>query len=440
MAFIQRYSSIKKGGISFIGNTLGLSKLSNANQPGLLGSIGAFTSLDNSLKVNNFPNGTTLDYTKNGSNAILSLPANSTVLYAEVVWGGLYRSSNNDISNLLNNNVTFTTPLGANSISSDVATRQDFVIPVEGNTLGFYVRSADVTTLVQNAMNGTYSLQAVPALIEAIDSRTNDTNHAGWTLTVVYENDSLPFRSLNLWVGGEVVSPLVGIANISLTGFKTPAEQNPSGKLFVSSQEGDAVLTGDQMLFGRDQFTLTNLSGPNNPLTNFFCSQINDENGLLDTSGTFGTRNANAGSGTNTSACRQGYDITAVDLTGKLVSEQTTALVRLTTNGDLYLPNALALQIDNGVNPDLSITKSVDKAVATQGEILTYTSVVTNTGSIQLENTMFTDAIPAGTTFVANSVFIDGVNFLGYNPQTGFTLGTLIPNQSVEVKFQVSVD
>lgn len=440
MAFIQRYSSIKKGGISFIGNTLGLSKLSNANQPGLLGSIGAFTSLDNSLKVNNFPNGTTLDYTKNGSNAILSLPANSKVLYAEVVWGGLYRSSNNDISNLLNNNVTFMTPLGANSISSDVATRQDFVIPVEGNTLGFYVRSADVTTLVQNAMSGTYSLQAVPALIEAIDSRTNDTNHAGWTLTVVYENDSLPFRSLNLWVGGEVVSPLVGIANITLTGFKTPAEQNPSGKLFVSSQEGDAVLTGDQMLFGRDQFTLTNLSGPNNPLTNFFCSQINDENGLLDTSGTFGTRNANAGSGTNTSACRQGYDITAVDLTGKLVSEQTTALVRLTTNGDLYLPNALALQIDNGVNPDLSITKSVDKAVVTQGEILTYTSVVTNTGSIPLENTMFTDAIPAGTTFVANSVFIDGVNFLGYNPQTGFTLGTLIPNQSVEVKFQVSVD
>lgn len=33
MAFINRYSSLKKGGISFIGNTLGLSKLSNQNQP-----------------------------------------------------------------------------------------------------------------------------------------------------------------------------------------------------------------------------------------------------------------------------------------------------------------------------------------------------------------------------------------------------------------------
>lgn len=440
MAFIQRYSSIRKGGISFIGNTLGLSKLSNANQPGLLGSIGAFTSLDNSLKVNNFPNGTTLDYTKNGSNAILSLPANSTVLYAEVVWGGLYRSSANNISNLIDNNVTFTTPLGANSIAGDLATKQDFVIPVEGNTLGFYVRSADVTTLVQNAMNGTYSLQAVPALIEALDNRTNDTNHAGWTLAVVYANDALPFRSLNLWVGGEVVSPLVGIANITLTGFKTPAEANPSGKLFVSSQEGDAVITGDQMLFGQNQFTLTNLSGPNNPLTNFFCSQINDENGILDTSGTFGTRNANANTGTNTSACRQGYDITAVDLTGKLVSEQTTALVRLTTNGDLYLPNAIALQIDNGVNPDLSVTKEVDKAVAIKGEVLTYTSTVTNTGSIPLSNTIFTDSIPTGTTFVGGSVFIDGVNFAGYNPQNGFSLGTLIPNQSVEVRFQVTVD
>lgn len=440
MAFIQRYSSLKKGGIVFTGNTLGLSKLSNQNQPGLQGSIGAFTSLDQTLKVNNFPFGTTLNYVQNGSSAILSLPNNSTVLYAELVWGGLYRSSNNNISNLIDQNITFTTPNGAVSITNDINTRQNFQIPLNNITVGFYVRTANVTDLVASALNGTYSVQSVPALIEPIDNTTNDTNHAGWTLCVVYANSTLPFRSLNLWVGGEVVSPLIGVSNISLTGFKTPNEDNPSGKLFVSAQEGDAVISGDQMLFGESTLLLNNLSGPNNPLNNFFCSQINNENGTLDTSGTFGTRNANANTGTNTSGCRQGYDITAIDLQGILQKEQTTAYVRFTSNGDLYVPNAIALQIENGVNPQLTVVKSVDKQVAIQGEILTYTSLVTNTGSIPTDTTFFVDDIPVGTTFETGTVFVDGINYPTYNPQTGFNLGVLIPNQTAIITFQVKVN
>ena len=35
MAFIKRYSTIRKGGINFIGNTLGLSKITNVNRGGL---------------------------------------------------------------------------------------------------------------------------------------------------------------------------------------------------------------------------------------------------------------------------------------------------------------------------------------------------------------------------------------------------------------------
>lgn len=70
MPFIQRYSDVKKGGIVFCGNTLGLSKASNQNAPGTQGSIGAFTSLNNALQVGTFPAGTTLDYTQNGSRAV----------------------------------------------------------------------------------------------------------------------------------------------------------------------------------------------------------------------------------------------------------------------------------------------------------------------------------------------------------------------------------
>lgn len=69
MAFIQRFSSIDRGGINFIGNTLGLSKNLNTLTAGTQGSIGAFTSLSNT-QFSNFPNGTTNNYLENGSSAI----------------------------------------------------------------------------------------------------------------------------------------------------------------------------------------------------------------------------------------------------------------------------------------------------------------------------------------------------------------------------------
>ena len=169
-------------------------------------------------------------------------------------------------------------------------------------------------------LGGSYSVQSVPALIEALDSRTADTNHAGWTLAIAYENPSMPLRNLTIWSGGAVVSPNNTSTTITVSDFLTPEILPITGKIFVSAQEGDAVLTGDEMLFGQTIPTLSPLSGPNNPEDNFFASQINDENGILDTTGTFGSRNANAAAGTTTSACRQGWDITAVDVSDKLLS------------------------------------------------------------------------------------------------------------------------
>lgn len=141
MAFIKRFSDIRRGEIVFTGNTLGLSKLSNANRAGTQGSIGAFITLDLAQRVNDFPFGTTLNYTENSSSAELSLPAGSTVLYAELIWGGLFRSTVNNISGVINNAVTFTTPSGSQSISPDPTTAQTFNINVNNITLGFYTRS-----------------------------------------------------------------------------------------------------------------------------------------------------------------------------------------------------------------------------------------------------------------------------------------------------------
>lgn len=436
MPFIQRYSDVKKGGITFCGNTLGLSKATNQNAPGTQGSIGAFTSLNPALQVGTFPAGTTLSYLQNGSRATLNLPAGSVILYAELVWGGLFRSSANNISALINNNISFTTSQGTFSVAPDPATAQTFNIPADNITVGFYVRTANVTSLVQAASSGAYSVQGVPALIEALDSRTADTNHAGWTLAVAYENPASPLRNLTIWSGGTVVSPNTGSTTVTVSNFLTPEVLPVTGKIFVSAQEGDAVLTGDQMLFGQTVPTLSLLSGPNNPQNNFFASQINNENGTLDTSGTFGSRNANAFAGTNTSACRQGWDITAVDVSDKLAASQSSAVIRFTSDGDLYVPNALALQIDSkGAN--VAVTKSADKTFADVGEQITYTLVLENTGTVDALNVTLSDMLPPETALVAGSVTVDGAPYAGTLP---VVIPTISAGQSVTVTFKVTAN
>lgn len=436
MPILQRYSNIKNGGIVLIGNTLGLSKAANTNTAGTRGSIGAFISRNLTLKVNDFPSGTTLDYTKNGSAAQLALPSGSSVLYAELIWGGLFRSTAGNISALLENAVSFQTPLGQNSVLPDVQTRQNFNITNSGVTVGFYVRSANVTALVRSAMNGEYAAGGIPSLIEAIDARTTETNHAGWTLAVVYENEALPLRNLTLWCGGTVVSPSEGSTDVTLTGFVTPDLQPVTGKLFVSAQEGDAVITGDRMLFGKNTASLTALSGPNNPANNFFASQINGESGVLAPGSTFADRNANAAAGTNTIACRQGWDITAVNISSLLTPGMTTAAVRFTTDGDLYVPNCLGLQIDSK-GARLQITKAAEKSFAAVGESVGYTLHIVNTGSQRAETVSVSDFLPSGGQLVPGSVTLNGAPYAGGLP---VSFGPLEAGASADIAYSLVAD
>lgn len=433
MAFTERFSTIERGGIKFIGNTLGLSKATNTNTAGPLGSIGAFTSLTNST-VPTFPEGTTLNYLLNGSPAVLNLPAGSSILYAELIWGGLYISQTQNISAEINNPITFTINNTNFSITSDVATRQNLVIPSTGGfNLGFYVRTANVTSIVSPIINATYSVSAVPALAVPIDNQTSETNHAGWTLAIVYKNNSNVLRNLTLWVGGAPVGPSTPVTDIALTGFLTPQVAPINGKAFISAQEGDAIIDGDQFLFGKDSSSLVAISGPNNPINNFFCSQINNENGLIETSGTFGDRNANAAAGTNISAGRQGWDITAVDISSQLETNQNSALFRFTSSGDLYVPNALATQIDS-LGASLTITKSVDDDIKVVGEEITYTLNITNTGELAANNIEVSDVIPLGLTLVDNSIFVDGV----LQPNTfPIMLNSINPSESKQIVYKL---
>lgn len=107
--------------------------------------------------------------------------------------------------------------------------------------------------------------------------------------------------------------------------------------------------------------------------------------------------------------------------------------------------NVLFSENTNTVSVDIlsnriTVVKSVDKAYAIQGDILHYTTVITNTGTLVKNNIVFTDPIPVGTSFVAGSVKINGTAYPAYNPQTGFALPPLSAGQSVTVEFDTEVN
>ena len=94
----------------------------------------------------------------------------------------------------------------------------------------------------------------------------------------------------------------------------------------------------------------------------------------------------------------------------------------------------------NVVNIKLKVEKAVDKAFAVKGETLTYTVTFTNEGNIDINDIYFTDNIPAGTTFVVESVFINEQNVPAYRPDVGYSVANLPPNTSATTSFQVTVD
>ena len=119
---------------------------------------------------------------------------------------------------------------------------------------------------------------------------------------------------------------------------------------------------------------------------------------------------------------------------------KTSAFVRFISSGDLYLPNAIAIQIENGENPNLAVIKSTDKTIAVSGDEIQYSSALTNSGSLPLTGIVFTDDIPAGMTFVSGSVKIAVVAQPSYNPATGFPLANLAVGNSTTVEFDVTLN
>lgn len=100
--------------------------------------------------------------------------------------------------------------------------------------------------------------------------------------------------------------------------------------------------------------------------------------------------------------------------------------------------NTVVTAVNRAIINDENIIKSVDKAGAGLGDILTYTVGITNVGNIGAVQVVFTDTIPNGTRFLFGSVTLNGTS-IGGNPNQGIPIGTIGAKQTSTVTFKVLI-
>ncbi|MGL5151120.1 MAG: hypothetical protein ACRC7N_11170 [Clostridium sp.] len=399
MAVINRYSDTIKGAMRVVGNALSLCS-SGVNVDKLTTAI---------IPPPN--GGSTTVYTSDSNSIFVTIPQSGTLVRAELTWVGLIPGANTAIA------FTITDP---NSITSAITP-----LAATGQTDGSnYSNTFDATTIVKQGGNGKYTVNSIPFNIGGSGS--------GYALILVYKDSTEPYRNFNIWSVFNYQN-----TNFSVSGFATPTSGPVHGRIVVSSSGGNSNQSGDSLQMGQTLATSAILSGPNNPPNNFFASQVNNYQGILDTTGTWGNANVPVG-GTLSQGDRAYYDVTEIDASSGLTNNITSVNIYLRSSGDAYVVGAVGLEIDvNSANNTL--LKTVDKVLTYSGDTLTYTVTINNSGTASsIRNTIY-DTIPNTVTYVPNSLFVNGVITSG-DLSNGITIPDIGINGVATIVYQVTVN
>jgi uncharacterized repeat protein (TIGR01451 family) len=434
-AFTPRFSANDTGNIALAANSLMTCPTTDSDCAGARSAPSSNTSSNSVLNNNDY----TMAYvdvdsdatTFNSSSADLSLPPGSTVLFAGLYWGGDYSGSGSlaPPSASARNTMKLRLP-GASSYTNVTAS------VVDESTLnpGRYAAFANVTSLVTSGGAGTYFGANVQA------GRPDD-HYAGWSLVVAYRNPAEPARNLTIFDGLKTIRPSDPPTTITVSGFRTPPTGAVNSNVGFITWEGDLGIVGDTASLNNQT-----LSDGQNPATNFFNSSIEPN-----------TRNPSHSN-------NFGFDADIFQTSGILGNNATSATLRLTTNGDQYLPSALffATELYAPRVTQEKLVTDLNGGETLPGDVLEYTINTTNlnqAGTDAATGVVLRDPIPNDTTYVPGSIRIDGTGrtdnagddvaeFDGPNNRivarigsgaTSTAGGRLAPGASAEVTFRVTV-
>ncbi|MGJ8665951.1 MAG: T9SS type B sorting domain-containing protein [Patiriisocius sp.] len=332
--------------------------------------------------------------TFSSSSADLTIPNPNCyeIKYAALYWGAVEREENQTTFNT----VKFKGPSGGyQDITGTVI--YDRYTDGGGSIQGSfpYACFADVTNIVTSLATdlGTYTVANVNSQ-EGFNGGTGQS--AGWSLFVVFEDPTLPGKSITSYNGFSIIKgnpDPVGV-DFDISGFRTVPSPTP-----VRANFAFAVLEGDSPILN-DQLRLngTPMSTTDRPVSNFFNSSVTQLNAQpVD------NRVPNS---TNT----LGFDtgILAIPNPGNTIiaNDATTANIELTTSGDTYFPYFFAMAVEI-IEPDIALTKIVEDELGNNignqivdlGQELNYIIGFQNVGNDNATNFTIRDILPINVIF-----------------------------------------
>jgi uncharacterized repeat protein (TIGR01451 family) len=386
----------QRGDFALIGNTLGHECATGTPAP-VVGTVGACgsslgdTSPDVFWRADAPAAGqaqanSSITLANARSTAVLSLPPGATVTHAYLYWGG--------ISAAPDTTVTLERP----GVASDSIT----ALASFGAGNNSYQSVADVTSIVQSLGNGAYRVSGVTTT--SLPDLNNSNAFVGWSLVVLYEDLTQPPRNLAIFDGLDTVSDVTP-QNAVITGFLVP-NAGYDAKLGLITYEGDATLTGDELRFrGFSGATPTlgtadRLSDAQNPITNFFNGTRSSLGAAVSVTGDLPQLTGGAGS-------MSGIDLDIVDITARVSPGQQSAAFQANSSGDVYHLGAFITSISTFI-PDFTssekLVEDLNGGSVQPGDTLRYTINVTNSGNDASVDTVLVDPLPAGVTYVPNTI------------------------------------
>jgi gliding motility-associated-like protein len=326
--------------------------------------------------------GNTLNTVENGtdatcdiltsSSAVLNLNTSQNVVAAYLYWAG---SGNGDFDITLN--------------GISVSAQRTFDDALD-DTRTFFAAFADVTDIVTNQGNTTYTVSDFDLTTTIEPFCSTGTNFGGWAITVIYEDVSLPLNQLNVYDGLQSVPTFLSITLDNLNVL-----DNEDAKIGFIAWEGDDALAVNEQL---------TING--NVISNFPLNPAN-----------------NAFNGTNSftgSSDLYNMDIDVYNIQNNINIGDTSATITLTSGQDFVMINNI-ITVLNSQLPDATL--SIDDTIVNCGDNnieLFYT----------VNNVNSTDALPVNTpiAFYLDGLLIGQSQTLNTIPINGSESGSIIIN------------